>query len=194
MRVVSRLGWIVAAVAVCAIACGSGTTSTSGPADGAPADGEDTSGRGSSASGGMVSGSTPSGGAGSAGASGPVDGSTQDDSGQDYQSPTVDHFDPLLTSSVAAYCSLSHGGAEAPRVAYRKTAIAMPEELLADVDRAANARGESRSAYIARVLAVAVRARRDAEITKKLDALFADDRLASSGSERGVPVAPSRRH
>jgi hypothetical protein len=62
-------------------------------------------------------------------------------------------------------------------VAYRKTAIAVPEALLADVDRAANARGESRSAYITRVLSVAVRARRDAAITRKLDELFADERL-----------------
>ena len=58
-----------------------------------------------------------------------------------------------------------------------KTAIAVPESLLADVDRAASERGESRSAYITRVLAVAVRARRDAEITKKLDELFADARV-----------------
>jgi metal-responsive CopG/Arc/MetJ family transcriptional regulator len=62
-------------------------------------------------------------------------------------------------------------------MAYRKTAIAVPEQLLADVDRAAQARGESRSAYISRVLAVAVRARRDAEITRKLDELFADERV-----------------
>jgi len=55
-----------------------------------------------------------------------------------------------------------------------KTAIAVPEALLADVDRAATERGESRSAYITRVLSVAVRARRDAEITRKLDELFAD--------------------
>jgi hypothetical protein len=62
-------------------------------------------------------------------------------------------------------------------MAYRKTAIAVPEQLLADVDRAAHARGESRSAYISRVLAVAVRARRDAEITRKLDELFANERV-----------------
>jgi metal-responsive CopG/Arc/MetJ family transcriptional regulator len=61
-------------------------------------------------------------------------------------------------------------------MALHKTAIAVPESLLADVDRAATERGESRSAYITRVLAVAVRARRDAEITRKLDELFADAR------------------
>ncbi len=57
---------------------------------------------------------------------------------------------------------------------FHKTAITVPESLLADVDRAAGERGESRSAYIARVLSVAVRARRDAEITRKLNELFAD--------------------
>jgi hypothetical protein len=65
-------------------------------------------------------------------------------------------------------------------MAYHKTAIAVPQALLADVDRAATERGESRSAYITRVLAVAVRARRDAEITKKLDELFADERTKKS--------------
>lgn len=59
----------------------------------------------------------------------------------------------------------------------RKTAIAIPEALLADVDRAARERGESRSRYITRVLQVAVRTRRDAEITHKLDALFAEESL-----------------
>ncbi|GAC1569580.1 MAG: hypothetical protein NVS3B20_00310 [Polyangiales bacterium] len=52
----------------------------------------------------------------------------------------------------------------------------MPPELLADVDRAARARGESRSKYITRVLRAAVSARRDAEITRRLDELFADER------------------
>jgi metal-responsive CopG/Arc/MetJ family transcriptional regulator len=61
-----------------------------------------------------------------------------------------------------------------------KTAIAVPESLLADVDRAASERGVSRSAYITRVLTVAVRARRDAEITRKLDELFADVRVKSA--------------
>jgi metal-responsive CopG/Arc/MetJ family transcriptional regulator len=61
-----------------------------------------------------------------------------------------------------------------------KTAITIPEALLADVDRAASERGESRSRYITRVLAVAVRTRRDAEITRKLDALFAKEGSGSA--------------
>ena len=61
-------------------------------------------------------------------------------------------------------------------MALHKTAIAVPESLLAEVDRAATERGESRNAYITRVLAVAARTRRDAEITRKLDELFATER------------------
>jgi len=62
-------------------------------------------------------------------------------------------------------------------MAYRKTAIAVSEELLEAVDRAARERGESRSRFVCRVLELAVRARRDAEVTKRLDELFADDEL-----------------
>ena len=61
----------------------------------------------------------------------------------------------------------------------RKTAIALPEELLSDVDRAARDLGESRSRYITRILQLAVRARRHAAITKRLDELFADPELAA---------------
>jgi hypothetical protein len=59
-------------------------------------------------------------------------------------------------------------------VARHKTAIAIPEDLLAEVDAAARQRNESRSAFITRVLQAAVRARRDRDITRRLDALFAD--------------------
>ena len=69
-----------------------------------------------------------------------------------------------------------------------KTAIAVPQSLLADVDRAASERGESRSAYITRVLAVAVRARRDAEVTKKLDELFADARVRRTQGRSAVAL------
>jgi len=65
----------------------------------------------------------------------------------------------------------------------RKTAIAIPQELLEDVDRAAGERGESRSRYITRVLRVAVRAKRDAEITRKLDALFGSEAMKAEQRE-----------
>lgn len=60
----------------------------------------------------------------------------------------------------------------------RKTAIALSAELLAEIDRAARARHESRNRFVTRVLEVAVRARRDAGITRRLDALFADPDLS----------------
>lgn len=59
----------------------------------------------------------------------------------------------------------------------RKTAIAVPEEILAEVDRAARERGESRSRFISRVLRLTIRARRDAEVTRRLNELFADESL-----------------
>jgi metal-responsive CopG/Arc/MetJ family transcriptional regulator len=64
-------------------------------------------------------------------------------------------------------------------MALRKTAIAIPQNLLEAVDRAAEARQESRNRFITRVLRIAVRARRDAEITRRLDACFADSEFAS---------------
>lgn len=59
----------------------------------------------------------------------------------------------------------------------RKTAIAITDDLLSAVDRAAGARGESRNRFVTRVLEEAVRARRDALLTKRLDQLFADSEL-----------------
>jgi metal-responsive CopG/Arc/MetJ family transcriptional regulator len=63
-------------------------------------------------------------------------------------------------------------------MAYIKTAISVPEEVLAQIDRAARARGESRSKYITRVLRAAVRARRDGEITRRLNELFESEEVA----------------
>jgi metal-responsive CopG/Arc/MetJ family transcriptional regulator len=60
----------------------------------------------------------------------------------------------------------------------RKTAIALSDDLLSAVDRAARARRESRNRFVTRVLQEAVRARRDADVTKRLNDLFADSELA----------------
>ncbi len=60
----------------------------------------------------------------------------------------------------------------------RKTAIAIPDDLLTAVDRAARSRGESRNRFVTRVLEEAVRARRDAEVTKRLNELFSHVDLA----------------
>ena len=61
----------------------------------------------------------------------------------------------------------------------RKTAIALPAELLDDIDREAQELGESRSRYITRILRCAVRARHRAAVTRRLDELFADPALAT---------------
>jgi len=62
-------------------------------------------------------------------------------------------------------------------MAARKTSIAVPAELLREVDHAAQQRGESRNRFVVRVLAQAVRAKRDAEITRRLNELFADEQM-----------------
>ncbi len=61
-----------------------------------------------------------------------------------------------------------------------KTAITVPADVLADVDRAARSHGESRSKYITRVLRTSVRVGRDAEITARLNELFAAEETKSS--------------
>ena len=67
-------------------------------------------------------------------------------------------------------------------MALRKTAIAVPPDLLAAVDRAARERHESRNRFVTCVLRHAVRARRDAEITRRLNELFAAPDLAKQQS------------
>ena len=64
----------------------------------------------------------------------------------------------------------------------RKTAIAVPDDLLAAVDRAARQRHESRNRFVTRVLQHAVRARRDAEMTQRLNELFAAPEFAEQQS------------
>ena len=60
----------------------------------------------------------------------------------------------------------------------RKTAIALPADLLAEVDRAARAEHQSRNRFGTRVLEAAVRARRDADVTRRLNELLADPDLS----------------
>jgi hypothetical protein len=61
----------------------------------------------------------------------------------------------------------------------RRTVIALPSDLLSEVDRAARDLGESRSRYITRILRLTVRARRHAAVTRRLDQLFADPAFAA---------------
>jgi hypothetical protein len=63
-------------------------------------------------------------------------------------------------------------------MALRKTALALPQDLLVDIDRRAARRGESRNAYITRILRAAANTRRDRDIMRRLDELFADEELA----------------
>jgi metal-responsive CopG/Arc/MetJ family transcriptional regulator len=64
----------------------------------------------------------------------------------------------------------------------RKTAIAVPDDLLAAVDRAARERRESRNRFITWVLEHAVLARRDADITRRLNELFATPEFVAQQS------------
>jgi metal-responsive CopG/Arc/MetJ family transcriptional regulator len=74
-------------------------------------------------------------------------------------------------------------------MAHRKTAITVPEDILEEVDRSARERGESRSRFISRVLRLAVRARRDAEVTRRLDALFADESVRNEQRHEAQELA-----
>jgi metal-responsive CopG/Arc/MetJ family transcriptional regulator len=63
-------------------------------------------------------------------------------------------------------------------VPLRRIALTVPADLVAEVDQVARERHESRSRFITNVLRQAVRARRDADITRRLDEFFADQSLA----------------
>lgn len=69
-----------------------------------------------------------------------------------------------------------------------KTAIAIPEDLLAAVDRAARARRETRNRFVTRVLQEAVRARRDADVTRRLNELFAEPELAGEQAREAAEL------
>jgi metal-responsive CopG/Arc/MetJ family transcriptional regulator len=60
-----------------------------------------------------------------------------------------------------------------------KIAITVPEDILAAVDAAAEECGESRSGFISRVLRAALRARRDAAITRRLNELFMNESVVA---------------
>jgi hypothetical protein len=64
-------------------------------------------------------------------------------------------------------------------MAVRKFAISVHEQIMREVDRAAAERGVTRSRFIADVLRRAAQARSDAEITRQLDRLFADQEIAN---------------
>lgn len=59
----------------------------------------------------------------------------------------------------------------------RMIEIAVPTELLLEVERAAQMGGESRDRFITRILQEYVYARRDVEVPRRLDELFAEPEL-----------------
>ena len=60
----------------------------------------------------------------------------------------------------------------------RKIAISIPEDVLAQVDAAAAERGENRSRFITQMLQLLAQARTDREISRRVDAVFADLEVA----------------
>jgi len=65
-------------------------------------------------------------------------------------------------------------------MARAKIAITVPEDLLSVVDAASRARGETRSGFISRILKTALKARRDAGITRRLNELFAEESVVAT--------------
>ncbi len=61
----------------------------------------------------------------------------------------------------------------------KKIAISLPEPVLERVDELAASRGESRSRLIAMVLDRVARAKRNRDITARIDALLADETIAA---------------
>jgi hypothetical protein len=59
-------------------------------------------------------------------------------------------------------------------MAVRKFAISIPEDVMQEIDDAANARGVTRSRFISEVLRRTAKALTDADVTRRLDRLFAD--------------------
>ena len=65
-------------------------------------------------------------------------------------------------------------------MARSKITITVPEDVLSEVDAAARARGETRSGFISRILKTALKARRDAGITRRLNELFAEESVVAT--------------
>ena len=74
----------------------------------------------------------------------------------------------------------------------RKIAISVPEDVLHQVDRAAKSRGMTRSRFISHALKRIAAARRDAEITRRIDALLADPEIAAEQAETARALQRAR--
>lgn len=62
-------------------------------------------------------------------------------------------------------------------MAAKKFAISVPEDVMDQVGQAAADRGISRSTYIVQVLRQVAAARKDADITRRVNALFDDEEV-----------------
>lgn len=74
-------------------------------------------------------------------------------------------------------------------MAVRKIAISVPEDVMEVVDRAAARRHTTRSAYISEILRRVASARTDAEITRRIDAVFSDRDVARAQVETAAAFA-----
>jgi hypothetical protein len=63
-------------------------------------------------------------------------------------------------------------------MAVKKIAISVPEDVVAAVDRAAEERGLTRSRFISDVLRQVAGVRTDAELSRKINEVFADPEIA----------------
>jgi metal-responsive CopG/Arc/MetJ family transcriptional regulator len=64
-------------------------------------------------------------------------------------------------------------------MAVKKFAISVPEDVMDEVTEAATRQGVSRSYYIVQVLRRVASARKDAEISRRINALFEDPEVAA---------------
>jgi hypothetical protein len=68
---------------------------------------------------------------------------------------------------------------EVKTVSSKKVAISVPVEVIEQVDQAAKQQGVTRSGFITDVLRRVARARHDADITRRINQLFADPDVAA---------------
>lgn len=80
---------------------------------------------------------------------------------------------------------------EEDQVAVKKFALSVPEDVMKQVDRAAKRFGVTRSRFIADVLRKIANAGMDAEITRRVDELFADPEIAGEQSRTAASLSPS---
>ena len=74
----------------------------------------------------------------------------------------------------------------------KKFAISVPEDIMKDVDAAAKRRGLTRSGFIASVLRRVATARRDADVTRRINELFADEAVVVDAKRSAAGLLSAR--